>query len=96
MRDARLKHPAVLLQDGKVLVAGGLGQSGFLTSAELYDPSSGTWSSTGSMTQGRGFHAAVLLNDGKALVVGGLGFNAAINLAEVYDPTTGKWSPTSP
>ena len=42
-------HTATLLPNGKVLVAGGLDSSGLSNSAELYDPASGTWSSTGSL-----------------------------------------------
>ena len=58
MTEARRGHTATLLSDGKVLVAGGRlgpdrnGAAG-ATSAELYDPSSGTWSATGSMHEGR-------------------------------------------
>ena len=39
-----MRHTATLLPNGKVLVAGGFGNSGYLASAELYDPASGTWS----------------------------------------------------
>src|SRR5690349_20988274 len=53
---ARTGHSATLLPNGKVLVAGGYvpapdGQllSQPLSSAELYDPATGTWSSTGSL-----------------------------------------------
>ena len=62
-----------MLPNGKVLVAGGLGNSGDLTSAELYDPASGTWTATGSLTTARGAHTATLLPNGKVLVAGGLG-----------------------
>ena len=49
---AREHHTTTLLPNGKVLVAGGLGSSGTLASAELYDPANGTWTATGSLGTG--------------------------------------------
>ncbi len=68
---ARYWHTARLLSNGKVLVAGGVGDSGYLSSAELYDPASGIWSSTGNLSNARGLHTMTLLPDGKVLVAGG-------------------------
>ncbi len=76
---ARDGHSATPLPDGTVLVAGGATnifdsatKSTLLTaSAELYDPASGSFSSTGSMTTPRLSQAAVLLNNGQVLVTGG-------------------------
>jgi hypothetical protein len=53
MSTGRDAHTATLLSSGKVLVAGGLGDNGYLSSAELYDPAEGSWSDTRSM---RGFN----------------------------------------
>jgi hypothetical protein len=71
MTTIRWAHTATLLDDGKVLVAGGLdGSNNYLASAELYDPISGTWKATGSMTAGRAAHTATLLATGQVLVTG--------------------------
>src|SRR5258707_576877 len=56
LNTGRTFHTATLLPNGKVLVAGGQGPSGILTSAELYDPASGSWSATGSLTTARAEH----------------------------------------
>src|SRR5690349_15870174 len=61
---ARYEHTATLLQNGKVLVAGGLGYGGYLASAELYDPVTGTWMATGSLAAARTDHTATLLPNG--------------------------------
>jgi hypothetical protein len=83
---------ATLLPSGKVLVVGGY-NGGYLATAELYDPATGTWSRTGSLASPRHEHTATLLPNGKVLVTGGWhsGPHAA---AEVYDPTSGTWSAT--
>lgn len=69
MAAARHGHTATLLRSGKVLVAGGCADSNravCLGSAELYDPSAGTWTTTAAtMTVARGFHTATPLPSGR-------------------------------
>lgn len=89
LNEAHHYNPAVLLQNGKVLVAGAPTNS----SCELYDPNLGTWSYTGSMNVVRRSSAVIMLPNNKVLTVGGsIYFGASkTNTAEVYDPSTGVW-----
>lgn len=93
----RVEHTATLLPNGKVLVVGGRGQDyDPLSSAELFDPVTKTWSFTSPMSNMRYGHTAILLPNGKVLVGGGQGqdFTPAHSSAELYDPVTGAWTPT--
>src|SRR5436190_616302 len=90
---ARSFHTATLLASGKVLVAGGY-NGGYLNSAELYDPGTGTWSGTGALGTAREAHTATLLPNGKVLAVGGINSSGFLGSAELYDPAAGTWSAT--
>jgi hypothetical protein len=101
MATARFEHTLLLLSTGKALVAGGRsttsGTTG-LTTAELYDPTSGTWSPTGSMAHGRRLHSMTQLGSssngttsGKILVAGGISGTTSTNSTELYSPSVGTW-----
>lgn len=102
MATSRLGHSLTLLGDGRVLAAGGSGLEPDeaaaggqtirpLASAEIFDPETSTWSSTGSMATPRFEHTATPLPDGRILMVGGLGpvddagETGPLRSTEIYD-----------
>jgi N-acetylneuraminic acid mutarotase len=103
MSTAREDHAAVLLRDGRVLVAGGEQNGDFsqrFKTAEIFDPKTGNWSTTGSMNVGRSEieYAAVRLPDGRVLVPGGYVQHLMgqpgmrTSTADLFDPKTGTWA----
>jgi hypothetical protein len=102
MSVARTRHNATLLNDGRVLITGGLNYYGnpntaYMTGvvAEIYDPATGSWTNTGSMAVGRYWSSATLLNDDRVLVVGGTDLmDTPIGAAEIYNPTSGTFATT--
>ena len=116
---SRLGASATLLGNGKVLFAGGNNGSGpivcpgylpdcnTLTSAELYDPSSGTFTLTGNMEAQRFGHSATALSNGEVLIAGGAYYyqipnppgppqfwTGFLNEAELYNPASGTFTVT--
>ena len=84
-----------LLPNGKVLMAGGTTTTNaMVAAASLYDPATGIWAATGSMTGIRSGHTATLLPNGKVLVTGGYITTGVAATAELYDPATGLWTLT--
>src|ERR1700685_182562 len=95
MSESRGVHTATLLNNGKVLIAGGLQNfSIYLDSAELYDATTGTFSPTGNLHAARWGHTATLLNNGKVLIAGGENLTGDLSEAELYDPATGTFTVT--
>jgi YVTN family beta-propeller protein len=85
----RANHTATILQNGMVLVSGGVSTTRSdinVSSSELFDPNTGIWSLTGSMTDARAAAKAILLNNGNVLVVGGANIDDSDQLAsaELY------------
>jgi hypothetical protein len=93
----RADHTATLLPTGKVLIIGGSqtlanGPGNLLSSAEIYDPATETFSPVGNMSVGRQSHTAMLLANGKVLIAGGTSLAWPL---ELYDPLTGTFSITA-
>ena len=97
MTNGRFYDGATLLQNGMVLVAGGSGgTSGFLSSAELYNPITQIWSSAGNMNVATSAATQSLMGNGDVLVAGGFNTSStAIATAQIYDPAHNTWSLTA-
>jgi hypothetical protein len=96
MSVGREGHTATLLEDGRVLIAGGSnggnGPRADVNSAELFDPKTGEFTPTGSLSIPRSFHSATRLADGEVLLVGGGNGTSA----DLYDPASSMFSATGP
>jgi len=98
MGDARFNHAAVKLPDRTVLVVGGAGgQNGdiSLATAEVFNPSNGSWTSAGTLSASRTGHTATVFNDGRVLVTGGesvtRGNRRSLNSAEIFSLDKREW-----
>ena len=93
----RYKHGATLLQNGKVLFAGGnaalppagegVWEFDGLFNAEIFDPETGTLTPTGNLTASREEDHGILLPDGRVLIITGFGSFSI----EMYDPHSGRF-----
>jgi hypothetical protein len=88
---------ATRLQNGKVLVAGGstgCDSPCYTTAAELYDPATGNFVSTGRLTVPRAEARSLLLRNGEVLLVGGTAVEESkpVLTAELYNPSTGTFT----
>src|SRR5580698_1355176 len=94
MSMARSDATATLLNNGMVLIAGGMASGAYLSEAELYNPASGTFTGTGNMTTARELHSATLLNNGMVLIAGGYNSSGFLSSAELYNPVSGTFTAT--
>ena len=102
MSSARALHSAVRLNDGRVLIIGGANQNGaVLSSCEIYNPNTNSFSPTGNMGTPRILFGACKLPNGLVMVAGGTStlqpdviaaVTGTLDSAEIYNPATGSWS----
>jgi hypothetical protein len=96
MTKQRAFHTATLLEDGRVLIAGGTvpTPSGVFSSkrAEIFDPSTDTFTALPDMGAYRAAHTATLMSDGKVLLAGG---NSTDRSLEMFDPGTDTFTTLS-
>src|SRR5689334_2369840 len=91
--DHQLGFTTTRLADGKVLVSGGGGAVAQVATAEIYDPATGDFTATGSMSTARVSRTATLLNSGKVLICGGVdGSVNALSSCELFNPVTGTFA----
>ncbi len=126
MNESRINHTATLLQNGKVLITGGINlfatmgagkvngagaATTFSKSAELFDPATVSFTCVGgagssgcmpTMTKTRAGHTATLMDDGTVLIAGGFAsygppvfqMGNATKTAEIFNPTSGTFAKT--
>ena len=90
--NGRYAATANSLPDGTVLIAGGVSTNTLLSSAEIFDENTGSFTATGSLATGRFAATASALAGGKVLIAGGVdpsNPDNSIASAELYDPATG-------
>ena len=96
LSEARASHTATRLNDGKILIAGGMERNGvFFNDADIFDPKTNNFAQAkNKMSIKRVSHTATLLLDGKVLLVGGWSNRDVPEMsAEIYDPKTEKFTP---
>lgn len=98
MGDARFNHTAVKLPDRTVMVVGGSGGTNgetSLSTAEVFNPGDGSWTSAGTLTGSRSGHTATAFPDGRVLVAGGelitRGNHRSLNTAEIFSLDKREW-----
>lgn len=90
MAVTRAAHTAIVLSDGRVLVAGGYGGA-YRSGAEIYNPSTNAWTPVASMPIAADLQISTLLSDGTVLVAGGYS-GASLKNTYSYNPVTNAWT----
>ena len=94
MTEERYGHFSTLLQDGRVLTAGGAATDGSgHRSAEIFDPDTGTSTATGNLSNARMEDTGILLPDGRVVFASANQHSGARTFpVEIFDPRTGRFT----
>lgn len=95
MAQPRYAPAAAPLPDGRILISGGYSgtpTNSYLSSTEIYDPDTGTFSAGSPLNTVRSSPASAPLPDGRVLVAGGSNVSGTLSSVELYDPDTGTFS----
>lgn len=93
MNLGRSNHTATILNDGRVLVAGGNTDAFQTAECELFNPINNTWNVISPMLEPRYSHAAILLKNGNVLISGGTNeFSLALKSCETYNSNLNQWN----
>ena len=101
MPEPKYQHTVTLLNDGRILVAGGITTGGaYSNRAYIFNPSNNNWT-TVMMNVVRTSHTATKLNDGRVLIIGGESmtlpsgpYTPAPNI-EIFNPSTNTFTQAS-
>src|SRR5258708_31840806 len=95
MSVAGANHAAIPLNNGDVLVTGGITTAGgsATNSAELFDPALNTWTAVSLMVQPRARHTMSQLPDGSVLIAGGANANGPVALLEIFSASSNSFAP---
>jgi hypothetical protein len=98
LQQARFLHRSALLQDGRVLVAGGFDGSEDLAVTELFDPKTQQFAIGPPLIDPRSEATLTALSDGVLLLAGGVTGNNFLGTSEYFDPQAVAWfsAPTFP
>ncbi|MEP7122452.1 MAG: kelch repeat-containing protein [Byssovorax sp.] len=91
MATKRSQHAAAVMSNGQVLVVGGTGGAQSTTTAEIFDPKSGAWTSTPPLAHDHWGATLTVLPTGRVLLAGGTP-GALGGASELFDPVLGAWT----